>query len=289
MNKHTVVTYTAAGRSVTFYAHPRSPLWITALSGASANEVTVSESQSAGQVGSSIGSLSVQPRDLTVEGAIRADLEANRRGLLACVLPGVQGRLTVTQSGESWYIDGVPTKTPDISDGSAVQQFQFVLHCPYPYWRSTADGSTQVAGLTKKFRFPCSLAGRWYISQYSASLFTVVENAGSAAMEFEAVFRAVTEVTDPELYHVERGTFLRIHKTLAAGESITVSTLYGKKGATLRLPDGTEQNAFRYLDVDSDLNLQLDPGPNTLRTAAGANREGLRVEIIIPKGVLAGL
>ena len=79
MNKHTVVTYTAAGRSVTFYAHPHSPLWITALSGASANEVTVSESQSAGQVGSSIGSLSVQPRTLTVEGAIRADLEANRR------------------------------------------------------------------------------------------------------------------------------------------------------------------------------------------------------------------
>ena len=68
------------------------------------------------------------------------------------------GRLTVIQNGESWYIDGAPKRTPEFSDGSVVQDFQFVLHCPYPYWRSTADGSAQVAGLTKLFQFPCSLA-----------------------------------------------------------------------------------------------------------------------------------
>lgn len=289
MNKHTVVTYTAAGRSVTFFAHPDSVVWVTAITGASANEVTVSESQGAGQVGSSISAVSVQPRNLTIDGVIRADLEQNRRGLLGCVLPGVQGRLTVTQNGESWYIDGVPTRTPDVSDGSTVQQFQFVLHCPYPYWRSTADGSTQIAGLVKRFQFPCSLEGSWYISQYSTNLFAAVENTGTAATEFDVEFTAVTAVTNPEMFHVERGSFIRLHTVLQAGESITVSTVYGRKGAVLRRADGTEENAFRWLDVESNLNLQMDPGTNTIRCTAEENREGLRVRVILPKGVLAGL
>lgn len=159
----------------------------------------------------------------------------------------------------------------------------------YPYWRSTADGSAQVAGLTKLFQFPCSLAGTWYISKYSDSLFTVVNNDGTAAMEFDVIFTAATEVTDPEFYHVERGTFIKINKVMAAGEKITVSTVYGRKGVTLQLPDGTEANGFKYLDVGSDLNMQMAPGTNTIRCDAANNREGLRVQVIMPKGVVPGI
>ena len=200
MNRDTIFVYTAGTNSVTFAY--KSPLWVTSITGASGNDVAVSESQGAGQVGSTISNQSVQPRDITINGAVLAAVEANRRGILACVLPGVTGRLTVIQNGESWYIDGAPKRTPEFSDGSVVQDFQFVLHCPYPYWRSTADGSAQVAGLTKLFQFPCSLAGTWYISKYSDSLFTVVNNDGTAAMEFDVIFTAATEVTDPEFYHV---------------------------------------------------------------------------------------
>lgn len=289
VNKNTVIVYEANGRSVLFRAARSSPLWITKISGVSSLNVSVSETQGAGQIGSTIGNQKIEPRDITVDGAITANVEANRAGLLACILPGVTGRLTVWQDNESWYVEGCPTKTPEISDGSILQEFQFVLHCPYPYWRSTADGSAQVAGLTKLFQFPCTLAGTWYISKYSDSLFAVVENFGSAATEFDAVFTAVTDVTNPELYHVERGAFLRINKILEAGEQITVSTVYGRKGAVIRRADGTEENAFRYLDVDSDLNLQLDPGSNTLRATASENREGLRVQVIMPKGVRPGL
>lgn len=32
----------------------------------------------------------------------------------------------------------------------------------------------------------------------------------------------------------------------------------------LRQADGTESNAFRFLDIDSDLNMQMEPGRNTL-------------------------
>ena len=128
MNRDTIFVYTAGTNSVTFAY--KSPLWVTSITGASGNDVAVSESQGAGQVGSTISNQSVQPRDITINGAVLAAVEANRRGILACVLPGVAGRLTVIQNGESWYIDGAPKRTPEFSDGSVVQDFQFVCIAP---------------------------------------------------------------------------------------------------------------------------------------------------------------
>ena len=89
MNRDTIFVYTAGTNSVTFAY--KSPLWVTSITGASGNDVAVSESQGAGQVGSTISNQSVQPRDITINGAVLAAVEANRRGILACVLPGVTG------------------------------------------------------------------------------------------------------------------------------------------------------------------------------------------------------
>lgn len=287
MNKDTIVTYEAGGNSITFAYH--STFWITQINGLSNNDIALSESQGAGQVGSTLNAQSVQPRDLTINAVLLRDTELNRRSVLACVLPGVTGKLSLTQYGESWYIEGTPKRTPEFSDGSGPQTFQFSLRCPYPYWKSVESLPSQIAGLTKKFKFPFHTGGHWYLSQYSASLFSIVHNSGGAATEFDVVFTAVTQVTNPELYHVERQSYIKINKVLAAGERISVSTVYGRKGVTLRLADGTESNGFRFLDIGSDLNMQLAPGDNTMRCAAENNREGLRVQILAPKGVLPGI
>lgn len=287
MNKNTIVTYSAGGNSITFAM--ASVLWITEISGLSGNTVSISETQGAGQVGTTVQAQTVQPKDITIDGAVLQDFEANRRGILACILPGVMGRLSITQNGETWYIDGAPKRTPEFSDGLRPQLFQFVLHCPYPYLRSATDGSNMVAGLTKLFQFPTGLTGTWYISKYSDSLFTTVQNSGTAAMEFDVIFSAMTAVTNPQFFHVEKGTYIKINKVLQAGEKITVSTVYGRKGVTLELADGTKVNGFRYLDIGSDLAMQIDPGDNTIRADAENNREGLLVQVIMPKGTVPGL
>lgn len=289
MNKDTVVTYEGNGHRIVLHSAYGSALWVTEITGASSNSIAINETQGAAQVGSTISSQSVQPKDIAVNGAVLKELEKNRRAILACIAPGSTGRLTIQQGGEGWYIEGAPKTTPVFSDGARVQSFQFVLHCPYPYFKSTDGGNSQIAGLTRLFRFPCLLEGRWYISKYTESFFTSVENTGTVPLDFEVIFTAVTAVTNPEIYHVEKRTFIRIHKLLEAGESITVSTRYGRKGATLRQADGTESNAFRFLDIDSDLNMQMDPGRNTIRSDAEHNREGLRVQVILPKGGLPGI
>ena len=289
LNRNTIVTYTAGGRSVLFSCQYASPIWITDMTGVSSNNVQISEVQGAAQIGNTISNQSVQPKDITINGAVLKEAEINRSAILACVLPGVTGRLTVTQGGKSWYIDGAPKSTPEFSNGSAAQTFQFSLHCPYPYFTSSEDGSSVVAGLTKLFQFPCGLAGEWYVSKSSESLVSMVENTGASPIEFDVVFSAKAPVTNPEIYHVERGSYIRINKEMAAGETITVSTVYGHKGVVVRLPDSTQTNGFKYLDVGSDLNLQMDPGSNTIRGDAENGKSALSIKIVMPKGVVPGL
>ena len=48
MNRDTIVTYTSGANSITFLSKHDSALWVTSITGASGNDVAVSESQGAG-------------------------------------------------------------------------------------------------------------------------------------------------------------------------------------------------------------------------------------------------
>lgn len=287
MNRNTVIIVECSGSSLVFSYS--SEMWITDISSLTSNDIVIDETQGTGQIGTTVSNLSVQPKDITVEGFIKKNITAMREGLLAILLPQQNIKMTVQDGTQSWYIQGYLKKTPVISDGLVMQNFQFVLHCPYPYFRSTADGSAQIAGLNSLFAFPCSLSDSWYISKYSESLFAEVANKGNVPTEFSVVFTAAAAVTNPEFYHVEKQSYIKINKIMQAGEKITVSTVYGRKGVTVQKPDGTFENGFKYLDVNSDLNLQLAPGDNTIRCGASVNRQALSVKVIMPQGVKAGL
>ena len=168
-----------------------------------------------------------------------------------------------------------------------MQQFQFILHCPYPYWRTADDANTLLAGIKALFRFPFYTGGKWYISKYEASAFKRVLNDGDVAIDLTVELKAMAQVQAPEVLLVETGSMLRITKTLQAGESFTISTVYGSKRVIYRHADGVEENGFRYLSPDSDMKLQ--PGVNTFRYDAADNREGLRVSVLAPRGVRAGV
>lgn len=287
MNKRTIITIECGNNSLVF--SPLSNLWITKISSLSSNDVVIDETQGTGQIGSSISILSVQPKDLTVEGFIKNDIEPMREGLLSCLLPMKNVKMIITENHQSWYIKGVLKKTPIISDGSYLQDFQFVIRCPYPYFRSINDEAIQIAGLNKLFTLPCSLAGIWYISKYTESQFTTIENKGNVPAEFTVVFTAAAEVSNPELYHVENRSVVKINKTMTAGEVIKVSTVYEQKGVIFQNSDGTLSNGFKYLNPNSDLNMQILPGINTIRCSADSGKQALSVKIIKPTGVKAGI
>lgn len=266
-----------------------SDFWITKIDGLSSNEITLSETQGAGQIGSTLSAQSVRPRDLTVSGVLFGDLAANRRALLGAIRPAVSARFVITEDGESWYLQGTPLRTPLMEETGVQQAFQFVFHAPYPYWRSMEETNTFLAGMEALFRFPFATGGSWMLSRYEESLFKYIVNGGDVPVELTVTMTADTQVAQPEVRIVETGSFLRITKTMQAGECFVICTAYGQKSVIYQHADGRQENGFRYLSPDSDMHMALQPGVNTLRYVAAEHREGLSVRVSAPKGVRAGV
>ena len=287
MNEKTVFTYeNNIGRLVFAYD---SGLWITDVDGLSSVEIDIAASRSTMQIGSSITAQSVRPRSFTIDGAIFEPISTTRERVLDIIAPQIPATLTIEQNGESWYLDVVPERTPEITAGNGLQFFQTRLYAAYPYWRTTASYASQVAGLMALFRFPFYTGGSWWISRYSDSFFASIENSGNVPMDFRVVFTARSGIENPELYHMDTQKRILIRKVMQAGERVVVSTIYGQKGVTCISPAGEITNGFRYLSVDSDLSMSLIPGPNLLRIDASYNREGLGVRIEAPEGVKSGV
>ncbi|MDL2273455.1 phage tail family protein [Oscillospiraceae bacterium OttesenSCG-928-G22] len=287
MNENTRFIYeNAIGRLVFEY---NSLLWITDVDGMSSVEIDIAESRSTMQIGSSITAQSVRPRSFTIDGAIFEPIATTRERVIDIIAPQIPATLTIEQNGESWYLDVVPEKTPEITPGNGVQFFQTRLHAAYPYWRTTASYATQVAGLMALFKFPFFTGGSWWISRYSDSYFNTIENRGNVPVEFRVVFTARSALENPEIFHIDTGKRILIRKSMIAGERVVVSTIYGQKGVTCISAAGEITNGFKYLSVDSDLSMTLIPGSNLLRIDAGVNREGLGVRIEAPEGVKSGV
>lgn len=256
------------------------------ISGMSQVSATVAEAQGVGQVGATASGASVQPKTITVNGTVRT--AAGRAALLAAVLPGVPATLTMARGANRYFLEGIPEKSPEVSSNDGPQSFQFALRCSYPYWRGP-EARSLLSGLSAQFHFPTSLAGRWYISRYTSEAFCTVNNPGSLASDLVLQFRARTQVTNPRVYHLESESYIQLNTTLNIGDTVTVSTVYGSKGATHSSQTGSETNAFRLLDIGSNLAMQLQPGANTFRVTASAGADGLDVTVIAPKGVWAGV
>ena len=287
MNEKTVFTYeNTLGKLVFRYD---SPLWITHVEGLSSVEVDIAESRSTMQIGSSVNAQSVRPRNFTMDGAIFEPIGSLREKVLDIIAPQTPATLTVEENGESWFLNVVPERTPEIMPGRGIQNFQVRLHAAYPYWRTTELYATQVAGLIKLFKFPFYTGGKWWISKYSDSYFQTLVNEGNVPMDIEVIFSARAAVSHPELYHVDTRKKIALRKNMVAGEKIIVSTVYGSKGVVCISDTGVITNGFRYLSLDSDLSMALMPGENILRMGADYNREMLGVRIVRSKGVKSGV
>ena len=278
----------ADGSTIRFAVN--SDFWITNLTGDDGLDVEMTEQQSTGQTGKTITGQSVGSRAITVTGSILRDFDANEALLKRLIRPESAARWLKTVGRTTWYLDVLPSHTPDVSGGAHLLNFQFKLKAAYPYWRTVETAATMLGGLESAwFPTPVSTAGTWYISRYKRDLYTPVINSGSTETGFTLRLTAKARVKNPMLWHNGQRSFIRLNKEMLPGEAAVIYTLEGERGCTYRQSDGTEVNGFRWLDYDSDLWMTLAPGANVLRLTADEGRENLTVTIHAPKGVAAGV
>lgn len=90
-------------------------------------------------------------------------------------------------------------------------------------------------------------------------------------------FRATGTLSKPILLNVNTGEYIQVNAEMQAGDSITVNTEYGSKGAVLQR-GSSSTDYFRYIDVDSTF-MQLEIGDNVFRYDAESGLDALEVTI----------
>jgi len=93
-------------------------------------------------------------------------------------------------------------------------------------------------------------------------------------------FYARGTLKNPSLFNINTREFIKINKSMVAGEKIIVNTNYGKKKITQNI-NGVKADILNYLDIvgGGDTFLQLDIGDNLFRYDADENLNNLEVSI----------
>ncbi len=287
MNENTTFVYENALGRVVFGL--REGIWISEAEGLSGVQVDFSENQSAGQIGASVAGQSVQARHVSIEGVLFEPVEVNRQKLIDVFVPGVLSKFSKVDGDISYFLEVFPVSTPEISPGQALQNFQVQLKAPYPYWKSASRVSTQVVGIEKRFEFPFDTSEQWHVSVYTEMMYKEVLNSGNVPVDFDVVFTARAILQNPEIYHMNTRERIAFLYTMQLGDMIRVYTSEGQRRVEMVRADGAAENGFKYLTLDSNMFMKLQPGVNLLRADAAQNRQALNVMVHSPQGVSAGV
>lgn len=283
-----ICTNLDTGQSIHFA--PTEDFWITSISGENGLDISFSESQSTGQIGTTINGRSVGSKSITVTGDIIKDYDANERLINRIIVVGASLRWTKILGNERWFLDCEAQRLPEVDGEPGLLHFQFRLKCAYPYWRTEETVSTLLGGLQPTwFPTPVSTAGAWYISRYKQDLYTTVTNTGNTETDFKVQLTAMARVLNPMLWHNGKRTFIRLNKEMQAGDRAVISTAESDRGCTYYAADGTEQDGFRFMDINTDWWMTLSPGDNVIRLTADEGRENLTASISAPKGVASSV
>ncbi|URN83483.1 phage tail family protein [Acetobacterium wieringae] len=148
-----------------------------------------------------------------------------------------------------------------------------------PLWVDLLEKRDEIALWAADFEFDLEIPEDTGIDigHREPSLIVNCLNDGDVETGIRIEFKALATLVNPSLFNVNTREFIRIKKTMAAGEVISISTYFGNKRIISRL-NGVETNAFYSIDEDSTF-LQLSQGDNLFRYDAESGLDNLEVTI----------
>ncbi len=284
MTDNMVITYKYGEQSIVFSKDTN--FWLSDITGLGL-EVDFKTTQNNFSPGEALYAQNVSGRYLSFTGEIIGDLRLNREKMLNLIAPMQNAVIVFEENGESWQIDVVPEKTPEIEPGAGIQSFQFTVFAPYPYFRTLEQKSYVLSGYTPMWKTPFTMSGPFYISMQNPNAYTVIKNIGNVNLSFVWEVYAINAIANPSLKNVNTGEEISIIKSMEKGDRFRISTFYKDKESGTSLvfitSDGAQENAFRYISPQSDLNMQIMPGDNIFLANAEENKHNLQ-SIIIASG-----
>lgn len=262
--------------SVTFNAGTPGA-YIEKVTSYGAQNVEFQTTQSNREIGEVLQHQNVSPKTITIKGAINGKSDGLRDQMNHVIAPLAKGRLIYN---DEYEMEVYVKASPDIDRQPYGAKFSFSLYAPFPYWRNTERKNRVLVGYEPQFMFPWNISDPepFYLSKAAQVGYVTVVNEGEASVGWTISFLALSAVKNPFVQSIDTGETVKVLKTMAENETLTISTEGEELSVTLTAADGTETDGFQYLDIES-IPFRLSLGDNHIKTDAEEGGTGLRASI----------
>ena len=227
--------------------------------------------------GSRFNSARLGERNVVITLNINGEIEENRIELYRYFRVKHPIRVHYKNEHLDVFIDGY-IETFENNLFGMLQQPQISILCPDPYWKSTSDTDVDFDIVTDLFEFPFSIESTGIAFSELSSTPLTYFNAGNVATGAVITFTALANgIVNPTFYNRTNGTYFGLTLTMQSGDTITINTQQGSKGAWL-LRGGVKTGIVNDRSAGS-VWLVFEPGENEISYGADEGAGSLRVAL----------
>ncbi len=260
------------------------PYFLQEFKGSDGLNNTVIKHKSLGMEGSTFLDSTLEDRSLSIIGKItgnsKEELSIYRNKLLKVFNPKLKGEIVYEYGNIVRRIECNIEGAPKFQKENIwkYQTFLINLISVNPYWKDVEEKKQDIALWKGDFEFELEILDSGIeLGHREPSLIVNISNQSDVECGIKIEFRALGTVINPLLFNVNTREFIKVNKTMIAGEKITITTHKGNKKILQDL-NGIVNNAMQFIDVESTF-LQLDVGDNLFRYDADKNLDNLEVSI----------
>lgn len=276
------VTYiNSRGESITFCNS--APFILSKIEGTGGVDTEIQTTKAPYQDGSTLHDVILGNRVISIEGAVigrdREDMYEKRQKLSRILNPKLAGTLRYENDAVVKEIKAVPEQSPSFKERySNNQLFLISILCPSPFWLDEYESKEEIALWVGDIEFPIEIPIEGIeMGHRESNLIVNIHNKGDVPCGMKIEFKALASVVNPSLFNIYTREFIKIKRTLQAGDKLVVDTTFGHKRVEL-IKNGVSTNVFNYIDLESTF-LQLEPGDNLYRYDAESGIDNLEVSI----------
>lgn len=209
-----------------------------------------------------------QKRNIVLSLVDKTDHKQNRYQLYQLFKPKSKGTFTYNEDDEirtiDYYVESI-----DIESMGNTRKSTVSLICPDPFFEAPSDITVTMAGWRQNFEFIHEFFsyGEELGSRVEERLKTIDNETGAEGVGLTISIKALGNVTNPSITHVESGEFIKVGTTahpmnMISGDEVLITTGTNNKHVYL-IRNNTKTEINSYLDEASDF-IQLQSGSNTI-------------------------
>lgn len=211
-----------------------------------------------------------------VYGATDAERDKHLQALVGILNPALgEGTLTYRNHCGVYTATARCSLLPSFHANSKQDKWKPVLidyECAYPYWKGQGAWSEVVATSARGFKLPFRMP--FFLGKLKFR--ALLSNASAVDVPLRLVIYGPS--VNPVVTNATTGESLRVRKSIAAGEVLTLVT--GPEiQSSIRTVDGVVTDAMNYVNLLRNKWIALKPGINELRYTSDDASQNTRIEV----------